>query len=137
MAVWPPSEVLDRLAALARPEIEGVRWTDRSQWHVTLRFLGPVTDVAPIYAALTTVEVADAPVTAVLGPAVGRFGQRILHVPASGLDAVAATVVDATAGLGRPPDDRPLNGHVTLARARHATRFIVLIPAWHHKNSAR
>jgi 2'-5' RNA ligase len=42
----------------------------------------------------------------------------VLVVPVAGLDALAAAVVAATAGLGRPPDDRPFRGHLTLARAR-------------------
>ena len=53
-----------------------------------------------------------------LGPGVGRFGQRVLHVPATGLEALAGAVVGATAGVGRPPDRRPFSGHVTLARNR-------------------
>jgi 2'-5' RNA ligase len=53
-----------------------------------------------------------------IGPAVGRFGRRILHVPTQGLEAVAAVTVAATAGVGEPPDPRPFNGHVTLARSR-------------------
>ena len=43
--MWPPPEVVARLAALARPTVEGVRWTTPEQWHVTLRFLGWVDDV--------------------------------------------------------------------------------------------
>ena len=118
VAVWPPDEVLDRLAVLPRPEADGLRWTEREHWHVTLRFLGSA-DVAPVVAALADL---DLPATgAVLGPAVARFGQRILHVPVAGLEAVAAAVVGATAQLGKPPDDRPFHGHVTLARvARNA-----------------
>ena len=118
MAVWPPDAVLDRLAAaLPRPEVDGLRWTDQEQWHVTLRFLGPVDDVEPVGAALAGVASAHGPVAAVLGPAVDRFGQRILHVPVAGLDGIAAAVVRATAHLGKRPDDRPFHGHVTLARA--------------------
>lgn len=114
VAVWPPPEVLDRLAALARPEFDGLKWTDRNQWHVTLRFLGPVAEQAPVVEALRALDLAVAP--AVLGPAMGRFGRRILHVPVAGLDALAAAVVAATSGLGEPPDDRSFRGHVTLAR---------------------
>ncbi|MGI8806281.1 MAG: RNA 2',3'-cyclic phosphodiesterase [Acidimicrobiales bacterium] len=117
VAVWPPADVLDRLAALARPEADGLRWTDQEQWHVTLRFLGPVDEVAPVAAALVSAAASHPPVRAVLGPAVGRFGQRILHVPVAGLDGIAEAVVRSTAHLGKPPDDRPFHGHVTLARA--------------------
>ena len=55
---------------------------------------------------------------ATLGPATGRFGRRVLHVPVHGLEEVAAATVAATAGVGRPPDSRSFAGHVTLARAR-------------------
>lgn len=122
MAVWPPDEVLDRLARLPRPDVAGLRWTDRHHWHVTLRFLGPVAEVEPVVEALAGMEAPAGPVTAVLGPAVGRFGQRILHLPVDGLDAVAAAVVEATADLGRPPEDRPFNGHITLARVGKQAR---------------
>lgn len=115
MAVWPPDDVLDLLAALPRPVTPGLRWTTRDQWHVTLRFLGAVDDVAEVATALATVDMPSVDVA--LGPHAGQFGHRILHVPVRGLEAVAASVVRATAHLGEPPDDRPFRGHVTLARA--------------------
>lgn len=120
VAVWPPEEVLDRLAALERPEVTGLRWTRRDQWHVTLRFLGSVPDPAPVAEALTGLDLPAA--HAVLGPAVDRFSRRIVHVPVAGLDAVAAGVVGATAGLGQPPEDRPFHGHITLARVADRAR---------------
>ncbi len=116
VAVVPPDEVLDSIAALPRPEVTGLRWTGRNQWHVTLRFLGRVEDAAPVADALAAVRV-PAPV-AVTGPEVGRFGQRVLQVPVAGLDEVAGAVVAATAALGEPPEDRPFAGHLTLARVR-------------------
>lgn len=115
VAVWPPAEVLDRLEALDRPEVPGLRWTRRDHWHVTLRFLGSVADVAPVTEALAAAARSAAAAEAVLGPAVERFGRRVLHVPVTGLDRVAATVVASTGSLGRPADDRPFAGHVTLA----------------------
>lgn len=115
MAVRPPGDVLDRLSALDRPVVNGLRWTTREQWHVTLRFLGAVSDLGPVRAALAGVK-DTAPAAAVVGPAVGRFGRRILHLPVAGLDAIAARVVDATSHLGSPPDERPFRGHLTLAR---------------------
>lgn len=118
VAVWPPDDVLDRLAVLPRPEVDGLRWTDQDHWHVTLRFLGSVDDVEPVRAALAGVAMAaGGPVRAVLGPAVDRFSQRVLHVPVAGLNGIAAAVVESTAHLGKRPDDRAFNGHVTLARA--------------------
>lgn len=120
VAVWPPGDVLDRVAALPRPTVPGLRWTGREHWHVTLRFLGPVPEVEPVAEALAALP-PGGPTNAVLGPTTGRFDQRILHVPVAGLEAVASVVVDATGHLGRPPDDRPFHGHLTLARAaKHA-----------------
>jgi 2'-5' RNA ligase len=119
VAVWPPADVLDRVAALERPAVAGLRWTTPHQWHVTLRFLGQ-TDLEPVLAALAGVHAP--PATARLGPEVGRFGHRILHVPVAGLDDVAAAVVAATAGVGRPPEERPFAGHLTLARVAKGAR---------------
>ena len=116
VAVWPPPEVLDRLEALARPEIAGLRWTRRDDWHVTLRFLGSVADVESVTEALAAAAGSAAVAEAVLGPAVERFGRRVLHVPVAGIDRLASAVVAATGSVGRPPDVRPFTGHVTLAR---------------------
>ena len=120
MAVWPPPEVVERIAALPRPAVAGLRWTDREQWHVTLRFMGRVDEIAPVDEVLSGV---DAPaVEVVAGPLVGRFGHRVLHVPVEGLAPLAAAVVDVTAAFGEPPEDRPFAGHLTLARVRSGAR---------------
>ncbi|MGH9276738.1 MAG: RNA 2',3'-cyclic phosphodiesterase [Acidimicrobiales bacterium] len=115
VAVWPPEDVLDLVAALPRPDVAGVRWTRPEQWHVTLRFLGRVDEPDFVVAALGAAPLPSA--QAEMGPTVGRFGQRVLHVPVVGLGDVAAAVVAATAELGEPPEDRPFAGHLTLARA--------------------
>ncbi len=116
VAAVPPAAVLDEVAALSRPEVEGLRWTSRDQWHVTLRFLGRVTDVDAVTTAL---EPAALPrCEARLGPDMGRFGRRVLHVPVAGLGDLAAAVVAATADVGESPEDRPFAAHLTLARAR-------------------
>lgn len=120
VAVWPPDDVLARVAALPRPAVAGLRWTGREQWHVTLRFLGSVDEVEAVVGALS--GLAAQGVEAVMGPAVGRFGGRVLHVPVRGLEGVATAVVEATAGLGRPPEDRAFVGHLTLARVARRGR---------------
>jgi 2'-5' RNA ligase len=85
---------------------------------VTLRFLGEVADndvaglVDALDAALLTAT------EAAIGPAVMRLGRQVLCVPVDGVDHLARAVVDATADIGTPPEDRPFTGHVTLARAR-------------------
>jgi RNA 2',3'-cyclic 3'-phosphodiesterase len=117
VAVWPPEHVVDLIEALPRPQVAGLRWTGRHHWHATLRFLGSVPEVEPVVEALSAAVAGVTGATqAGLGPAVDRFGRRVLQVPVSGLDGLAATVVAATAHIGRRPDDRPFTGHVTLAR---------------------
>ena len=116
VAVWPSEEVLEAIAALPRPEVAGLRWTTRDQWHVTMRFLGSVDDADEAMGAVRSIEAPACDVT--VGPVVGRFGKRILHVPTHGLDAVAAATVAATAHVGEPPADRAFQGHLTLARSR-------------------
>ena len=115
VAVWPPDDVLDAVAALGRPSIAGLRWTTRDQWHVTLRFLGQVADAGDAVAALA--GLAGGPgVQAAVGPATARFGHRILHLPVRGFEELAADAVRATAHVGQAPEDRPFAGHLTLAR---------------------
>lgn len=114
VAVWPPAGVVETLQALERPDIPRLRWTTPEQWHVTLRFLGSF-EIEPVMEALAATSFnAD---EARLGPAVIRLGRSVLAAPVHGIDAVAETVVRATADLGRPPDRRPFAGHVTLARS--------------------
>lgn len=92
-----------------------MRWTARSQWHVTLRFLGEA-EVEPAVAALGTVDAS--PARAEVGPVVSRLGRSVVCLPVAGLDGVAAAVRKATASVGEPPDPRPFAGHITLARLR-------------------
>jgi 2'-5' RNA ligase len=127
VAVWPDDATLGRLAALERPEIDGVRWTSRDQWHITMRFFGDVDDPAEIEAALQDAATDFGPdtVRAELGPRVARVG-NMLWAPASGLDDVARCVVSATAAFGAPPDNRRFRGHITLARQRSRRKASVL-----------
>ncbi|MDQ3680078.1 MAG: RNA 2',3'-cyclic phosphodiesterase [Actinomycetota bacterium] len=116
VAVWPPPEVVDALAGLERPQVDGLRWTTAEQWHVTLRFLGHVDEVA---ATEAFGSISGKGATAEMGPATGHFGRRVVHAPVAGLEDLAAATVAATGGVGEPPDSRPFAGHITLARARH------------------
>ena len=115
VAVWPPDEVLDAIEALPRPSVPGVRWVGRSRWHVTVRFLG---EAEPEEAEAALGRVDAAPALAEVGPEVVRLGRSVVCVPVGGLDAVASAVVDATAHVGRPPEQRPFRGHLTIGRLR-------------------
>ena len=114
VAVRPPPEVVERLLLLPRDRQPGLRWSEPSTWHVTLRFLGP-SDADAVVAALDTV-LPGPPATVVLGPVVEQLGRAVV-VPARGLDGLATAVRRVTADLGQA-DDQPFSGHLTLGRLR-------------------
>ncbi|MGD9704514.1 MAG: 2'-5' RNA ligase family protein [Acidimicrobiia bacterium] len=119
IALWPPDDVLDQLEALPRVERAGVRWTTREQWHVTLRFLGGA-ELDAAARALSTLR--HPPVEAALSGRIGRLGRSVLMVPVTGLDSLAAAVLDATAEVVAVVDGRGSRflGHLTLARLKGA-----------------
>jgi RNA 2',3'-cyclic 3'-phosphodiesterase len=112
VAVWPPGEVVEALAALSRPEVTGLRWVD--QWHVTLRFLGDVDEDLALE-TFARVELSGS-VLAEVGPEATVVGRRVLCLPVRGLDELAASVREATAGIGDAGPE--FRGHLTLARSR-------------------
>lgn len=117
VGVYPPSSVIEALRALPRADAPGVRWVPPEQLHVTIRFIGnaEVDEVAPPLDRLAP-SLRRAAVD--LGPQVSRLGRNVVCVPARGLDELAGAVIEATAGLGEPPDPRPFRGHLTLGRLR-------------------
>ena len=119
VAVWPPLEVVEALAALRRKDEPGVRFMAPDLWHITLRFLGD-TDVGLAIGALDAATLPAA--RARLGPAVDVLAERALVVPVDGLDAMAAAVTKATRRIGDLPRKR-FTGHVTLARVKRHTRM--------------
>jgi 2'-5' RNA ligase len=131
VAVWPPTDVVEALDALARPPATGMRWTTADQWHVTLRFLGELDDAGAVAAALAAVRLPAA--RAELGPAVVRIGSTIAAFPVAGVDRLAASVADATAAFGAP-SGRRFRGHLTIARSRRghldAAAGLSLAAAW-------
>jgi 2'-5' RNA ligase len=113
VAVWPPREVVEMLAALPRYPLAGARWTTEKQWHVTLRFLADA-DVDAARRGLEQLEAARC--TAVLGPQARRLGPSVLMAPVAGLEELAVAVNGVMDGIG-PPPRLPYRGHLTLARA--------------------
>ncbi len=124
VAVWPPTAVIDELAALTVPD--GVRRTKPENMHVTLAFLGDVADPAAVVDALAGRR--WDPVEVAVGPRLAWLGRGVLVVPVSGLDQWAAQVADA---LGQRRD-RPFRGHLTVARTRSRRQPPVDVPVEHH-----
>jgi len=119
VAVVPPGDVLDRLAALRRPPRPGVRWTRREQWHVTLRFLGEVDEsaVPALVAALDAAPLAGGSPAA--APAAGGSpagGPPAGGPPAGGSPAGGAPAGGALAG-GAPAGGPLAAGPVGSAQA--------------------
>jgi 2'-5' RNA ligase len=115
VAVRPPPDVIDELAALERQRIPGGRWTAPEHWHVTLRFFGEVDDPSPIATALRNADLRATTVS--FGPKAKRLG-HLLWFPVSGLDQMASEVVEATRSFGKPPERRRFRGHITMLRQR-------------------
>ena len=125
MAAWPDEPTRGRLAALERQlePTKGLRFVGRPRWHVTLRFLGDVDELAANQLARALHECTagqSGPVECQLGPATAWFtAVRVLQLPASGVEGLAATVRAATVPLvARPAAEPPFNGHLTLARSK-------------------
>ena len=118
VAIWPPDDVLDRLADVERPKDQGVKWVSQENLHITLRFLG---DADETEVAERLDEVLLPAATAVVGPAFDLLGERSLISPVAGVDDLASVVQHAVRGLGTEPERRRFQGHITVARlARNA-----------------
>jgi 2'-5' RNA ligase len=125
VAVSLPPDVVELVTDLPRPDLASLRWTTQDQWHITLRFLGEVEKPAAVAEALKAVPGALRDegiddIDVMLGAATAWFrGRRILHIPVTGLDALARIVAEATAPWSEgSEEDPPFSGHLTLARVR-------------------
>ena len=124
VAAWPDEPTRQRLAALELGHPKNLRLVGPTRWHVTLRFLGEVTDaeLGLLGEALQTGLVAQrGPLPCRLGPATAWFSRvRVLQLPAHGLDELAATVARSTGPIvpERAGGEPPFNGHLTLARVK-------------------
>lgn len=128
----PPAAVLDDLDAACaplRPLRHDLRWTSRAAWHITLAFLGEVTDVS-LTRLLPRLERAAGRHRAV---SLGLAGAGAFPKPARanvlwtgltgdrrGLAELAASVGAAARRAGAIPPDagRRFQPHLTLARCR-------------------
>ena len=128
MAVKPPEEVLDAVAAAvepARPVRVGLRWEQRERYHLTLQFLGPVRKLAPVIDGLAAAVGDRTAFSFRLGGA-GAFPKpgraRVVWMgPAVGgpdLVGLAAAVAGGLRPHGYEPDRKEFHPHLTLARLK-------------------
>jgi RNA 2',3'-cyclic 3'-phosphodiesterase len=153
VAISPPPEVLDELAALIAPlrtARSDLRWTSREAWHVTLAFLGEVhesalPDLLPRLecAARRQHDICLSVSGAGAFPEAGRA--NVLWSGLSGDDSaladLAALVASGAslAGATPPAKGRTFKPHLTLARCRlpaDVTEIVAMLagyrgPAWH------
>lgn len=131
VAIVPPAQVLAELAdavaplRAARPEL---RWTTEADWHLTLAFLGEVTDrVLPDLTVRLERAAARHPARQLAIRGGGAFpGPRRARVVWAGIESgvdlapLAASVAAGARRAGAPPPDegRRYRAHLTLARCR-------------------
>lgn len=131
-AVLPPEDVTaslaDEVAALRRlPGADGLRWTGRPGWHLTLAFYGEVDDglVPDLSARLERAARRTAPFELALRGG-GQFGRgRALWAGAEGGLATLRLLADRAESAGRRAGvemggHRRHHPHLTLARSRQA-----------------
>ncbi|MGH3794294.1 MAG: RNA 2',3'-cyclic phosphodiesterase [Pseudonocardiaceae bacterium] len=130
VALTPPAEIVEELRAsisVLRERAPELRWTRPEQWHLTLTFLGEVSDrvVAELTNRLGRAAARHPPLSLSFGGG-GRFGHRVLWTgiradPAQGhrnaLRRLAESVQAAARRSGVPVEQRPYRPHLTLARA--------------------
>jgi 2'-5' RNA ligase len=132
VAITPPPAVLDELetrVAALRPEWPALRWTGRPAWHITLAFLGEVSEQTAAALGPRLERAAhrhpSLPVSlAGAGAFPGPRSARVLWTGISGdrraLEALAWSVAAGARRAGAPPPDegRRFRPHLTLARCR-------------------
>lgn len=120
-----PAEIRESLARLRAP-LPGAKWIEPSDFHITLRFAGDVSN--PVAAEfLENLGGVDVPVFDMRLTGLGVFGgaePRSLWAgveTASAFDALARAVERAARGAGLSPAKQGVKPHVTLARLRHSS----------------
>jgi RNA 2',3'-cyclic 3'-phosphodiesterase len=128
VAVKPPEYVLDAVAAAVAPARSvrvGLRWEQRERYHLTLQFLGPVAELAPVLDGLAAAVEARDTFSFRLGgagafPKPGRARIVCMGAALGALDLVslAGAVAGGLRPAGYEPDRKEFHPHLTLARLK-------------------
>ncbi|MFI7010314.1 RNA 2',3'-cyclic phosphodiesterase [Streptomyces sp. NPDC050145] len=122
-ALGPLGDVVDRL-----PDADGLRWTGRDGWHLTLAFYGEVPEESvPELEERLGRAAARTPEFALALRGGGQFGGRALWAGVSGDTSTLGRLAERAEAAGRraglPGEHRRYRPHLTLARSRHAFDF--------------
>jgi RNA 2',3'-cyclic 3'-phosphodiesterase len=143
VAVVPPPAVLDELDATVaplRPAWPALRWTGRPAWHLTLAFLGEVSEdtAAALWPRLgraahrhPSLSLSFACGGAFPAPARARVFWTGIRGDHRALEALARSVAAGARRAGAPPPDegRRFRPHLTLARCREPADISGLVEA--------
>lgn len=139
-AIRPPAPAIDALLDLeGGPEqfIEGARWQDEDQLHLTLRFFGEVEarQAEDLVESLASVRAAS---FALALRGVGHFERKgKAHTlwaglaPSEPLAALQRRIESAARRAGLPPETRRFAPHITLARLNRASGPVLPFLAAH------
>jgi RNA 2',3'-cyclic 3'-phosphodiesterase len=124
-AIEVPSEIADDLHHVHLP-LPGARWIKPESYHITLRFIGDVSnsDAREFAANISRIE-PDGFELRLAG--VGVFGGDDPHAvwaavePNVKLEELAKLHEKAARAARLPPETRPFKPHVTLARLKHSS----------------
>ncbi len=110
---------------LMRGGVEGARWIDRDNYHITLRYIGDVDDDVG-YELGALLDEQPPPYFDISLAGVGSFGGRRPRAIWAGVEAgeeLAALQLsheNLCRRIGLPPESRNYTPHVTLARLRNS-----------------
>jgi 2'-5' RNA ligase len=118
-----PEALVDQLMDFETP-LQGARWCEADELHITLRFVGDIDNAvaAEFHDALSSI---DEPAFELRLQGFGAFGgnqPRTLWAgvePSPWLDALARANDRAARSAGLPPDKHGFKPHVTLARLKN------------------
>src|SRR5215469_10562043 len=144
VALQPPPAALAELEAAVAPlrsQWPRLRWAGQDRWHVTLAFLGDVSEdrLGELIARLERAGARRPAMIAFIGrggafPSARRARVLCAHIEGDkqaldGLSALAASVAAAARRAGAPPRDegRRYRPHLTLARCREPADLSPLV----------
>ncbi len=120
-----PSDVGQDLAIM-QGGIEGARWIDPDNYHLTLRFIGDISDRAADELTAELQRVVAMPAFNISLAGMGVFGTKKPHSlfvkveESPDLRRLQAMHERVCQSLGMPPEQRKFTPHVTIARVRGA-----------------